>query len=281
MLEEEGAEGVEAVEEKSEEVAEQFAEADAAADPEATEPPSVEDIAARGGWVPKEKFKGPADKWKPADQFLLDGHEIKDRVSRELREVRGTLDTLKRTSASIMADKLREQHERLARDYQAAVEKGDPDEAHKLSRAIDGVVQQRQAVEAPGPASTSPDVDAWVEKNAWFDPKSPSFDPVANERAREICAKYAASGMPHPDQLTKTETLIRREFPHLFDSKGPAEVNGASTRSTAAAPKKAGSYADMPKDIREAADDLLDRGLIGSKEEYAKHYFNELAKRTQ
>src|SRR5438128_9458371 len=119
MVEQEGAEGVavvEDVEEKGVEVAEQFAEADDKGDPGATTP-SVEEIASRGGWVPQDKFRGPADKWKPAHEFLLDGHDIKDRLSRQLKDVSTTLETVKRTSAQIMQDKLREQHEKLAAEY--------------------------------------------------------------------------------------------------------------------------------------------------------------------
>jgi hypothetical protein len=59
--EQQAAEAVnEHVEEQAAAVDQQFAEADAQANPDAETPPSLEDIASKAGWVPQDKFRGPA-----------------------------------------------------------------------------------------------------------------------------------------------------------------------------------------------------------------------------
>src|ERR1700743_3022707 len=44
--------------------------------------------AGKKGWVPKDKFKGPPEKWKPASQFLADGDKFQKSTQRELLELR-------------------------------------------------------------------------------------------------------------------------------------------------------------------------------------------------
>jgi hypothetical protein len=191
----------EATAEKPQEVENQFAAADEAGDPE---PVQVEDIASRMGWVPKDKFRGPEEKWKPADQFILDGNDIKSAQSRELKEMRQTLDNVARTSGAIMAERLQQQHEALAQRYQAAVEKGDPDEAFALSQEIGHVVAQKRGAgtEQRPPA---PEAVSWVENTKFMKPGTPDFDPIAAKRAIAICDEYARAGYSPAEQVAKTE----------------------------------------------------------------------------
>lgn len=242
-------------------------------------PPSVDEIAARMGWVPKEKFKGEETKWKPAEQFILDGKDIQERSSRELKEMRVTLDTISKTSGQLMADKLQQQHKELAAQYAAAVEKGDPDEAFRVSQEISGVIAQKVAP-AP-PRSAPPEATDWVERNPWMKPSAPQYDPVAANAAIAICNQYAVANpnMPPGEQIAKTEAILRNQFPHLFTrDKGPAQVNGNISRNTSTPAKTGKTAADLPKEARVIADDLVERGLIKSNEDYAKNYFAAQAK---
>jgi hypothetical protein len=269
---EQAAEAVEQTNESAE-VAEQFQEADQQADP--SPPLSVEEIAARGGWVPQDKFRGPAEKWKPADQFLLDGHEIKDRVSRELKGLRETVDTIKATNSQIMMDKLAQQHAELTRRYAVAVEQGDPDAAWRASEGIRALQSQATSAASPRPAPPAPETESWVQRNSRV-----QRDPVAWQRALAICDSYARAypNSSPAEQLQYTEQHLQREYPHLFDNKGPANVNAPGSRSTASTPRGK-TVADMPKEARETAKDLVERGMIPNEEAYAKHYFEMLAKR--
>lgn len=259
------------VEEKGAEVADQFAAADAAADPEIVDPPSVEEVAASIGWTPKDKFRGDPEKWKPADQFIVDGRKAERNMKRELDGLRSTLDTVSKTSAAIMQDKLREQAEALASRYEAAVERGDMKEAASALRQHDAVMAKSQ--DSPATRQPpSPETEQWAAKNARV-----FKDPLATQRAVELCEPYARANYAAADQLSAIEPILRREFPHLFDDKGPASVEAPRTRSSA--PQKRGStVADMPKEAQEIAKDMAERGLIKSPEDYARNYFAQINK---
>lgn len=269
MAEEPQAEGLEEVETKGEEVADQFAEADAKADPNQPAP-TIEGIASELGWVPQDKFKGPAEKWKPADKFIRDGRDIQERSSRELKEIRTTLDTLKATNGAILAEKVRDEHARLAAQYADAVEKGDPDKAWQTANAI----RDLQTTAVPARPVPAPETEQWVQKN-----NKVMNDPLAAQRALAVCDAYARAGQPVDQQLANTEAVMRREFPHLFDDKGPATVNAPASRSSAAAPRGANTAANLPKEAKEYGQDLVERGLVTDLNKFAEHYFAQAEKR--
>lgn len=257
---------------RGQEVADQFAAADQGADPnEAT--PSIEEVASELGWVPQDKFRGPTEKWKPAAQFIRDGRSIQEKSARELKEVRQTLDVVARTSGAILAERLQDERARLASQYAAAVEKGDPDAAWRASNAIRAIDTQAATVTSPV-RRPEPETEQWVSKNTRV-----MKDPIASKRALAICDEYARAGYSTQDQLANTEQLMRREFPHLFDDKPPPQVNGAATRNTAAQATGAKTARDMPKAAQDVAKDMVDRGLIPNVDAYAKNYFAELEKR--
>jgi hypothetical protein len=273
MAEDKQAEGLdeEVVKDKSEEVAEQFAEADKQADPNETTV-SVQEIASELGWVPQDKFKGPAEKWKPAEQFIRDGRDIQERSSRELKEIRTTLETIKATSGAIMADKLREQHATLAQQYADAVEKGDPDKAWQAANAISSL--QARANTPEPVASPAPETERWVQKNNRI-----MNDPLAAQRALQVCDAYARAGQPVDQQLSNTEAVMRREFPHLFDDKPAPVVSAPGSRSSAGPAKGPNTAANLPKEAKEYGQDLVDRGLVLNMDAFAKHYFEQSEKR--
>lgn len=267
-LEEKQAEAVSTeVEEKGKEVEEQFAAADTKAEPEA--PRSVEEVAASIGWTPEDKFTGPKEKWKPADQFIIDGRKAERNMKRRLDEMSSTLDNVSKTTAAVLEERLKEQRQDLAAQYAAAVEKGDPDEAWKISNEIHAMRTPATA-ERRGPA---PETEEWATKNARI-----LKDPLAAQRAVALCEPYAKQNWAAADQLAAIDPILRREFPHLFDDKAPASVEGVRSRASGG-PKRGGqAYADMPQIHKELADDYFDRGLIKDKEFYARKYFAEIAK---
>lgn len=261
--------------EENKEVVEQVAATEADQEQQANQPPSIEELAGSMGWVPQDRFKGPQEKWKPAHQFILDGHDIQTRTSRELKEMRTTLETVARTSGQIMADKLQQQHEELTRKYAAAVEKGDAEESFKISGQIHDIQQKAKAVASPQSGPT-PETEAWVQRNARV-----KSDPVAWQRALAISDAYARTypNAPVADQLAYTEQNLKREFPHLFDDKPAPQVNGNISRNSAAPAKTGKTAADLPAEARAIARDLVERGLIANEESYAQNYFAAQARK--
>jgi len=262
------------VQEKGAEVANQFAEADAQGAVE--EAPSLEDLASGMGWVPKDKFTGPEKDWKPAHEFIRAGKDIQRTLSRELKDVRSTLDTVAKTSAAVLQERLAEQRAELTAKYQAAVDKGDHDAAWQ---AANGIIKIDQTAHA-GPARPTPTAEAleWQQRN----PKVLA-DPLAAQRAIQLCEPYARANYSASQQLSAIEPILKREFPHLFeqnDGKAPPGVAAPGTRMNGSA-KKAQTAADLPKEAREIARDMVDRGLIKSEDDYARNYFLMQQKKAQ
>jgi hypothetical protein len=254
------------------EVADQFAEADAAANPVA-ETPSVEELASEQGWMPQDKFKGPAEKWKPAHEFLRAGKDIQERTARELKEVRSSIDVLTRTSGAIMMDRLAAQHAEFTKRYQAAVERGDPDGAAIALDSIRDIQARAASAATPArPQAPARETEAWVAKHQrlWN-------DPVAQQDALRVCNEYAKSNpnSTPAEQLHYTETHMRARYPFLFDDKPAPQVNGNITRNAGGVSSRTKTAGDLPKEARDMAKDLVERGLIPNEDTFAKHYFEQ------
>lgn len=241
------------------------------------EPLTVEALAGEMGWVPQDKFSGPADKWKPADEFIRAGREIQRNYADEVRGLRSQIDTIAKTSAQIAADAVERQRAELVEKFNAAVEDGNATEAHKISVDL-------SKLDAP-PASSSPspssEGQAFAQRHAsWF-----NKDTAATARAVQICNDLAGQGVSQADQLKAAERVIRAEYPEHFKNEQNGHqrsaplVNQPGGRS-AAPSNRAKGFSDMPKAAQDIAADMVERGVITKKEDYANYYWkNAEAKR--
>jgi hypothetical protein len=219
------------------------------------EPGPVEALAAKAGWVPKDQFRGNADSWKPADEFLLVGKDAARSMSRELKGVRDEVSRIARASAQITADKVAER-DTYWRGIQAkAVEEGDNDTVEKAV----GERLKLKAVSQPDADAPPPETRDFMDKNkAWF-----GVDPLATMRAKQIAEGLAKEGVSVPDQLRHVERAIKKEFPEHFAAaaKQPAGVQtGRSRNANNASAKKA--FADMPQASQDMARDQLRRNGV-------------------
>jgi hypothetical protein len=238
-------------------------------------PPSVEDVAKAIGWVPQENYHGDPAKWRPAHEYIIAGREIQQRSSQELREIKQTLDTVVKTSAQIAADRLEAQRQELTRQFQSAVDEGDPRAAYEASQKLGQVDQQLRQTQTPTPPQ---DVSAFAAKNAnWF-----QVDPAATALAVGI--SNANAHLPVAQQLEKAEAEVRRVYPHLFsDSVQPqapqpkpqAQVRQPASRSSQPAARAKG-FSDMPPAAQKVALDMADRGVLPNKEAYAINYWKTI-----
>lgn len=219
-----------------------------------------DELASKMGWTPKTEFKGDPGNWKSAEQFILDGKDIQRAQSRDLKELRSTVDNIARTSGQILADRIDQEKSRLAEQYAAAVEDGDADKAFKIGTKINNLDSQ------PQPKGSSPEVQDWVGRNPWM-----NADPLAARLAVQTCNEFAH--LPQSQQLELAEREVRRVYPHLFDKgKPPPGVNPPESRSTSKqkGPKTA---ADMPREALKVAKDMVERGVIPNVDVYAKNYW--------
>lgn len=233
------------------------------------QPDPIADLAKSMGWRPKDQFKGDPNLWKPADEYIRAGGEIQRGQSRELKELRTTMDNIARTNAAIVQSTIAAEREKLVAKYNQAVEDGDGQQAWKIGQDIHKLNGQAQQLVNPTPAAPPPEVNDWVSRNTWF-----TQDPLARDLALGVAERYAKAGHGADEQLQAAEREVRRVYPHLFGgaSKPPPGVQSPSSRS--GSPRKMGStFADMPAEAKKIAEDMANRGVIPDKEAYAKQYW--------
>lgn len=228
---------------------------------------AVAALAHEMGWRPKEEFKGPPETWKPADQFIRDGHEIQRNLGKELKNLRTTVDTMQRTSTTLLEQQLEEQRTKLAAKYEAAVEDGDAKGAAETLRSLDKLDEQK-----PAKPTLSAEAQTFQERHASWLGKENGAAALATKRAITLCNELHGQGYTQSEQLEMAERTIKREFPELFPA--PAKRQAAtheSSRAAASAKTKKG-FADLPPEAQSVALDMEDRLKI-PRDTYATNYF--------
>jgi hypothetical protein len=277
----------------------------------APERAEVEARAGRMGWQPREKYRGPANRWVDADEYVERGERMLpllqernrtlDRsvadLTRQNGEITQTLSTLVQTTRNAE----RVGYARAMRELKArrdkAIDEGDKAVVHAVEAEIVELGPEPPK-EAPKPAPTSPAVDpaivAWARRNPWFNSNRAAkgfaiavLDDVQAENPGDTLA----------EQLDETEARVRERFPELFASTRARLANGADpnadpepepaprrraalvTPSNSAATRQAGprSFDALPADAKrefERQKKALDgKGDPFTKEEYARYYF--------
>lgn len=228
-------------------------------------------LAKEMGWVPKDQYKGDAEAWKPAEQFIRDGRDIQKETSRELKNVRQQLDTIAKTSATIVEQQVKERVQELSDLHQKAVDDGDPAAAFKIAKEITTLTTPH----ATGPSQSS-DAQAFAERNkAWFNQPGNEY---ATARAVEICNTLASQGYDHATQLRIAEQRLQTEMPQLFgggkNGKPAPGVHAPGSR-TSGASNRAKGFSDMPAEAQKIARDMADRQVIKNAEQYVEIYWRE------
>lgn len=239
-------------------------------DPPADPPPqpTVEELAQKMGWQPKEAYRGDPEKWRPADEFIVAGHEIQRNLSQDLRKLRTTVDTIQQTSSEVFRQRLEDEKRELAARYEQAFEAGDMNATFRIGRQITEVDQKiAQPVTQP---TVAPEVEQFTTENAsWF-----NKDPLATERAVRITNELAAQGYSTAYQLAAAKRAVVTEFPHLFQStttatKAPSTHSAGRTTATVSGKK---GFAQLPIEAQKVAQKMFDDHGV-DKELYAKQFF--------
>lgn len=240
------------------------------------------------GWVPEAEFKGPKDKWKPAQQFVEDGEKIlpivrsqlnreREERKREKEEFAKRLERIERMSGENLK-RAQEQHkaevERIRAEMRKAVSEGDEATFDRLERQKDQL--EKAAPKADAPVDPNADLatrqEAWRAKNTWFD---------EDFEMQDFAIRYSdfhGRRNPHlsfEENMKAVEAEVRRKFPERFGEKRPAAnghaaVDGGGSFSAPA--RKDGLFAKLPAEAREQAKKDVAAGLYKDTEAWAKVY---------
>ena len=284
--------------------------ADLLADDKGNPPPQTtsedDGFARRLGWRPKEEFRGPQDKWLPADAFvekvqtevpvlrerLRTQDAIQQRMESELRETkrlakeqgealkelldrtRGAEDRgWEYTRASVKAEMRKAAAEADLNRYAHLEQELEHLEANKPARKP-AQPQTDDPVRTPNGADAPPDpaVAAWVRDNAWF-----TLDRKLHREAAAIELNILEDE-PHlstPDRLAKVSEEVARRHPEKFPNAARARTSAVSAPSGQSArpmKPKTKTVADLPQDAKLALARIKGRDPSFTDEDYMKHY---------
>lgn len=267
----------------------------------------VDDLQTRAksmGWSPREEFRGPAEKWVDAEEFVRRGEEelpvLRERLrtstsrisalDRELAKQRTEFEDKLQRIEGATAIAIRRQRDELENSYRSAqrdaVLNADQDRYDQLERdrrtAVADYDKQVFEVSRPRepearqlPPQVATAVDNWRAENPWFE-----RDQVLNQVAQAIHMdlNQRMPGLDISQNLNEVRKEIAKRFPEKFappsSRSGPAPVEGGS-RVAAGTASRGRSAADLPADVRKAGERFVKQGLYKKIDDYAADYWSQ------
>ncbi len=268
-------------------------------------PPSIPqetvDAARSQGWVPKEEFRGPADKWVDADEFNARATQINGIVNANNRRLKADLADANARALQAQEDATRaveyvrrserarydDQIAQLRSEKAAAITDGDGAKVLEIEQRMEKIPKPeatpaKPADPAPGqiviPDAVRSAAESFAARNAWFGDGA-GADPVKTELAMAVAKTIRAenpNAVQSPEYFAEIERRLNSRYPTVFGKKTPpamSESGGAPGGGTKPSGTKKG-YADLPPDAKAVAD-RYESSYDLKKEEYAKQYWAE------
>lgn len=223
-------------------------------------PEEIESSARALGWKPKNEFRGPPDKWRPAETFMeattnpailannlrvmSDRYRTLENTHRtttqqltaKLDEATGMVGTLTERFRTVEERTYARARKELLTERDKAISEGDTAAVHRL----DADVQELDAGKpppktaapaqpaAPAAPTLDPEIAAWSARNDWFF-KDPEMQASANAASAALRANAETAGLPIGEHLARVDAIVKRTFPEKFAAPRTAvPANGAA-----------------------------------------------------
>lgn len=237
------------------------------------EPSPVEVEARASGWVPKEEFHGDEHKWVDAGEFVRRAPLFQkiDLQTRELKEVKRTLDMLKQHHSQVRETEYKRALDSLKAAKREAYVDGDPDKIVELDDKIDmvkeaqrkfEVEQASEAARATTPEVIHPEFAAWTRRNPWYDASKPM-----RAFADALGIELRASGMSPTEVLKQVEIQVKEEFPNKFRNANRDKAASVEGAGKGGGKSSSSGEASLTEDERRIMNTFV-RSKIMTKEEY-------------
>lgn len=249
---------------------------------------AIEERARHMGWVEKERFRGPEDKWVDAATFVKRGEEILPIIQSQNRKLQEATDNLRRELAEqIKGNKeLRESigalnafHEENLKEQVARVraelkdqlrdarKDGDVDKQMELEEKLENLKEKEKKVptttQATATSTSTPPTtevkdaafEAWraQPENAWFgtDRKRTALAiEIGNEVAAErVAAHKGADNLPTAAFYAEVAKRVNEFFGEKQAPRAD-KVSGARTTRSSTDPNAAKTYDDLPAEAK-------------------------------
>lgn len=263
--------------------------------------------AGRKGWVPREKFKGPADKWVDAKTFVERGERFNANLQREVQELRDQLTKFKGTQAAFVKfheetiakkdAEIAEAIKGLRIQRSQAMREGEDETVVEIEDRIELLQDQRKDLKTEAAEATknreeeageqegkivNPVLDEWIEDgNKWFqdDPKMRSYAIAMGDSMIENGETLRGRKF-----LDLVAAKMREEFPRKFrefdSGEGKGGTQSRQAGSVEGAPNAGGARRgagktenDLPEEDRRLMKEFIASGLT-TKEKFLKNYFS-------
>jgi hypothetical protein len=230
---------------------------------------TADEEASALGWKPKEEWKGPEGEWKDAETFLRDGERIAGFVRKRLeRDFEDRIRRIEHASeAALEFSQVQAEKERQKLLDELKSQKAVAIEENDLSK-LEHVREQIATVEdsAPDPK----DMQAAKEfraKHEFWQGKDWTLQYFADGAASDL----ARRGLKGAEMFVELDKRLRETFPEKFGrGKRAATVEGDAPASPSSDDK---TFTDLPKEAKQAYEQLAKKIKGFTKEQYTKDYF--------
>jgi hypothetical protein len=245
-----------------------------AAGEDAEDPVELEALAM--GWKPQSQFKGPAEKFVSAADYVERGKTIMPFLRKELAGAYKKIEGLEKAVQSAVSHISKADQRAYAKaradldaELEAAATAGNAADVKAITQEI--VDLQVGVAAKPGEAEGNPDFAAWQEENDWY-----AKDKSLAAAFDALCRDVFEDGYTKPKAGLKEATArLKAEFPDKFakaenpNRRLPGTVEGGS------APRRPGgkTYSDLPPEAKAMCDDFVKRVPGFTKDRYVKDYF--------
>jgi hypothetical protein len=246
--------------------------------------------ARKFGWVPKEEWAGPEDKWKPADDFLARGKEINGFLRRDFEIVNNKLSAkeqeinqLRQTVeefAKFHEETEKRAYERAKKELndarKRAIELGDGDAFIQVEEELASLeANPPKPKTVAKPQANNEDVKVlnnWLDENPTF---KNDIEVMGVADGLSFLVKQEHPDLKGKDFLDKLAERVKATIPHKFENgnRTRASAVGASSDSgTGRSGSKKKGYADLPPEAKAACDKFVKAKLL-TVDKYVEDYF--------
>lgn len=240
---------------------------------------SAEDRALTMGWTPKDQFKGDPEKWVDAETFVKRGEEFLPFLKANNRRLEQALDRAQKETAALKSsiDEVKQfyskseqrAYERARKDLEAELEQaaqaGDVEGVKSVTKDI-AELERDIAKPKPEKAATSPDFDAFVKDNPWWE-KDKALTAAAVAISEDVTRE--TGWRDGPRFFEEVAKRVKSEFPTKFEN--PNRRNVASVEGNTPTRKAGKTLSDLPPEARAIAQKWEKQGVMTTAE-YLKNY---------
>lgn len=243
---------------------------------------NFEQEARKDGWVPRDEWKGPEEKWTEAQTFVENGEKIAGIAVKKARKLEETVETLQSQIDEIQATKRefvefntraleRERKEKAAliakleEQQVEAINQGDGETYLQTKRKIQEI--QSEPEQRAGQQEWA---KKWASENPWY-----AKDTIARGVANAVAEEMRKQGVEDngKDFLDEVARRTKEALPNKFENPNRKKgiTGGEGKESDETAPAGQHSYENLDAEAKAACDRFVAEGLM-TKKQYIDTY---------